>query len=301
MVELPGGEFLMGSDRHYPEEAPARRVAVDRFEIDAHAVTVEQYAAFVEDTGYVTVAERPLDPADYPGADPSLLVPGSLVFQRTPGPVPLDDYRRWWAYMPGASWRSPEGEGTSVAGRERHPVTQVAHEDAAAYAEWAGKSLPSEAEWEYACRGGIEGAAYAWGEDEKPGGQLMANTWQGDFPWRNARAKGYAGTSPVATFPPNPFGLYDVTGNTWEWTDDFFSLPEDATESPCCVPRNPRVESAEGSYERGRPGETIPRRVIKGGSHLCSPQYCLRFRPAARQGEQIDSATTHIGFRCLRR
>lgn len=302
MVELPGGEFLMGSDRHYPEEGPARRVAVDAFEIDRHAVTVGAYADFVEATGYVTVAERPLDPADYPGADPSLLVPGSLVFQRTRGPVPLDDYRRWWAYIPGASWRTPEGEGSSTAGRQRHPVTQIAHEDAATYADWAGKSLPSEAEWEYAARGGIEGAAYAWGDEEQPGGELQANTWQGDFPWRNSRAKGYAGTSPVATFPANPFGLYDVTGNTWEWTSDFFSMPADAApQSPCCVPRNPRVETKQQSYERGRPGEAIPRRVIKGGSHLCSPQYCLRFRPAARQGEQVDSATTHIGFRCVRR
>lgn len=302
MVEIEGGTFAMGSERFYAEERPVHRVSVDRFRIDRDPVTVHEFGRFVDETGYETVAERPLDPSDYPGADPSLLVPGSLVFKGTSGPVPLHDYRAWWAYVPGASWRHPEGPGSDVAGRERHPVTQIAYQDASAYAAWAGKSLPTEAEWELAARGGLDGEVFAWGGEEKPAGELMANTWQGEFPWLNRRAKGYAGTSPVATFPPNGFGLHDMTGNVWEWTDDYFTPrhPDDAP-SACCIPRNPRVEAADRSYNRGQPGEHIPRRVIKGGSHLCSPAYCLRYRPAARQGEQVETSTTHIGFRCVAR
>ncbi|MBA2240831.1 MAG: formylglycine-generating enzyme family protein, partial [Solirubrobacterales bacterium] len=300
MVEIAAATFAMGSERFYAEERPVHRVSVDGFRIDQRPVTVREFRRFVSETGYVTVAERPLDPVDYPGADPRLLVPGSLVFEGTAGPVPLNDYRRWWAYVPGACWQHPEGAGSDVAGRDRHPVTQVTHEDASAYARWTAKSLPTEAEWELAARGGIEAATFAWGEEERPAGQLMANTWQGEFPWNNRRARGYAGTSPVASFPPNGFGLYDMTGNVWEWTDDFFTPrhPDDAS-SPCCIPRNPRVEAAERSYNRGQPGENIPRRVIKGGSHLCSPDYCLRYRPSARQGEQVETSTSHIGFRCV--
>src|SRR3954451_3661025 len=297
MVGIPGGTFAMGCDRFYPEEAPVRHVAVDGFSIDRHPVTVGEFSRFVADTGYVTVAERQPAAADYPDADPHLLVPGSLVFRRTAGPVDLRDFRNWWAYVPGADWRHPEGAGSSLAGRGRHPVVHVGFEDAAAYAAWAGKSLPTEAEWERAARGGLEGALFAWGDEFAPGGRMMGNTWQGEFPWQNLRADGYEGTSPVAVFPPNGYGLYDMTGNVWEWTTDFFSMRHPGeVESPCCIPRNPRVTSeAAGSA----PGEAIPRRVIKGGSHLCAPNYCLRYRPAARQGEAVDTATGHIGFRCI--
>ena len=221
MTWVPGGAFAMGSDAFYPEERPVRRVEVEGFWIDRHPVTVAQFGRFVGETGYVTVAERPLDPADYPEADPADLVPGSLVFRKTRGPVDLGDVRSWWRYVPGAFWRQPEGPESTAAGRQRHPVTHVAYEDAAAYAAWAGKELPTESEWERAARGGLEGAIFAWGDEIAPGGRLMANTWQGEFPWQNLRADGYEGTSPVGTFPPNGYGLYDMTGNVWEWTADY--------------------------------------------------------------------------------
>jgi formylglycine-generating enzyme required for sulfatase activity len=296
MQWVPGGEFAMGSNDFYPEERPVRRVAVDGFWMDEHPVTAADFRRFVRATGYTTVAERPLDPADYPGADPQLLVPGALVFRRTAGPVDLRDYRNWWQYMPGASWKRPGGPGTTINGRDRHPVVQVAFEDAAAYAAWAGKELPTEAEWEFAARGGLDGAVFAWGDEHFPGGKPVANTWQGDFPWQNLKLDGFDGTSPVGKFPPNGYGLYDITGNVWEWTVDFFSLRPDGVEHACCVPHNPRATSAETSYGEG---ETLPRRVIKGGSHLCAPNYCLRYRPAARQGEAVDTSTGHIGFRCI--
>jgi sulfatase modifying factor 1 len=284
---VPGGAFAMGSNAFYPEERPVRPAEVEGFWIDRHPVTVAQFARFVGETGYVTVAERPLDPADYPDADPAALVPGSLVFHKTPGPVDLGDVRTWWRYVPGAFWRAPEGPGSTAAGRQRHPVTHVAYEDAAAYARWAGKELPTEVEWERAARGGLEGKVFAWGDELAPHGRLMANTWQGEFPWQNHRTDGYEGTSPVAAFDPNGYGLYDMTGNVWEWTADHWGTANGhGGEHACCAP---------GVL----PGETIARRVIKGGSHLCAPNYCLRFRPAARQGEAVDTSTTHIGFRCV--
>jgi formylglycine-generating enzyme required for sulfatase activity len=218
--------------------------------------------------------------------------------------VTLRDYRQWWAYVPGACWRRPEGQSSTAAGRELHPVTHVAYEDAEAYAAWAGKALPTEAEWEFAARGGLKGATFTWGDEFAPGGQLMANTWQGEFPWQNLATDGYEGTSPVGAFPPNGYGLYDMAGNVWEWTSDYYTPrhPADAAKA-CCIPRNPRVESPERSYERGsgtgQPGASIPRRVLKGGSHLCAPNYCLRYRPAARQGEAVDTSACHIGFRCI--
>jgi formylglycine-generating enzyme len=301
MAWIPGGTFRMGSDDFYPEERPVHRVAVDGFWMDVHPVSVAEFRRFVAATGYVTVAERVPDPADYPGVDPSALVPGSLVFRRPPRRVPLDDPRRWWAYVPGASWREPEGPGSTVSGREDHPVTHVAWEDADAFARWAGKALPTEAEWEFAARGGLEDAPFAWGDEFAPDGRMMANTWQGEFPWQNLRTDGYEGTSPAGAFPANGYGLYDMAGNVWEWTSDFFTThhPPDATR-PCCIPRNPRVaESAAGSDAPGLPDGGIPRRVTKGGSHLCAPNYCLRYRPAARQGEAVDSSACHIGFRCL--
>ena len=304
MVRVPGGTFRMGSTGFYPEEGPVRAVAVESLMVDRHQVTVRDFRRFVGETGYVTLAERPLDPADYPNADPSLLVPGSLVFQPTRGPVPLDDVGAWWAYVPGASWRHPEGPGSDVAGRARHPVTHIAFEDAEAYADWVGKELPTEAEWEYAARGGLDGAVFAWGDEMLLDGRPMANFWQGDFPWRNRGANGWRGTSPVGAFPPNGYGLFDATGNAWEWTTDFYSPPgagaaTDAQERSCCVPRNPRIDSPDDSFDVGNPGAQIPRRVIKGGSHLCAPSYCLRYRPAARQAEAIDTSTSHIGFRCI--
>jgi sulfatase modifying factor 1 len=276
MVRLPEGEFAMGSDDFYPEERPVRSVAVDAFSIDRHPVTVREFRRFVKATGYVTVAERPLDPELYPDADPELLVPGSLVFTPTRGPVDLRDFRNWWHYVPGATWQRPEGPASDTYTRGRHPVTQVAYEDAEAYAAWAGKALPTEAEWEYAARGGLEEAVFAWGDQDEP---EMTNRWQGEFPWQ-----GHRGTSPVGAFPPNGYGLHDMTGNVWEWTCD--AAPGSQAEAPCCGP------AAE---------EAIPRKVIKGGSHLCSPSYCLRYRPAARQFEAVDTSTGHLGFRCVMR
>jgi sulfatase modifying factor 1 len=300
MAWIPGGAFLMGSDQHYPEERPVHEVAVDGFWIDLHQVTVAEFRRFVKATGHVTVAERPLDPADYPEADPALLVPGSLVFHRTRGPVNLDDYRNWWRYVPGASWRHPEGPGSTLDGRDRHPVTHVAWEDVEAYATWAGKTLPTEAEWEYAARGGLEGKVFTWGDEFAPKGRMMANTWQGEFPWQNTLDDKYEGTSPVGTFPPNGYGLFDMAGNVWEWTSDFYTPKHEEPQHACCGPAmNPRITSPDASFEVGRPGETIPRRVTKGGSHLCAPNYCLRYRPAARQAQAVDSSTGHIGFRCV--
>jgi formylglycine-generating enzyme required for sulfatase activity len=286
----------MGSEDFYPEERPVREVAVDGFWMDDHPVTVGEFRRFVKATGHVTSAEIAPDADDYPDAQPDLLVPGSLVFQRTAGPVSLDGFRNWWAWVPGADWRHPEGPGSTLNGRDRHPVTQVAYADAVAFASWAGKELPTEAEWECASRGGLDQAVYTWGDEFAPKGRMMANTWQGRFPWENLLEDGFAGTSPVKRFPPNGFGLYDMAGNVWEWTSDFFTLPQPSqveADRPCCGPGNPRVTAPDPE------GEPIPRRVIKGGSHLCAPNYCLRYRPAARQGEAVDTSTGHLGFRCI--
>jgi formylglycine-generating enzyme required for sulfatase activity len=289
MRRIPGGSFAMGSEDFYPEERPVRTVTVGALWMDEHPVTNLEFGRFVKATGYVTVAERPPDPAAFPGADPDVLVPGSLVFQPSAGPVDLRDFRNWWAYVPGAHWRRPEGPGSNLGGRERHPVVHVAHADADAYAAWAGKALPTEAEWEHAARGGLDGAVYAWGDEFAPGGRMMANTWQGEFPWQNLVTDGYAGTSPVGSYRPNGYGLLDMTGNVWEWTcDDFAPDHSSPSPRPCCVPA-----AAEG--------EDAPRKVIKGGSHLCAPSYCLRYRPAARQSETVDTGTSHIGFRCVLR
>jgi sulfatase modifying factor 1 len=303
MVHVPIGRFRMGSAAFYPEEAPVREVEVGAFTIDRGPVTVDEFARFIEETGYVTVAERAPDPADYPDADPALLCPGSAVFHPTRGPVPLDDPTRWWAYVPGANWQHPWGPSSDNAERGGHPVTHVAFEDADAYAQWANKQLPSEAEWEYAARGGLDCAVFAWGDEPQPDGELMANVWQGEFPWRNTGAKGWRGTSPVGLFPANGFGLQDVTGNVWEWTSDYYSAEGPGSDSPpsaCCKPSpNPRIDTPAASYDHGVPGASIPRRVIKGGSHLCAASYCLRYRPAARQPEAVDTSTSHIGFRCI--
>jgi sulfatase modifying factor 1 len=300
MVWISGGEFLMGSEDFYPEEAPVHRVRVDGFWVDRHPVTNAQYAAFVSETGYQTLAERPLDPADYPGAQEELLVPGSLVFHGTPGPVPLNDPSRWWSYVPGAQWRQPLGPGSHIDDLEDHPVVQVAYEDAGAYADWAGASLPTEAEWEYAARGGLEGAVFTWGDEDVQQTEPMANTWQGGFPWQNTLLDGWLRTSPVGSFPANGYGLDDMAGNVWEWTADWF-VPRHAADpvKACCTPENPRGGQLEHSLDPAQPEIRIPRKVLKGGSHLCSPSYCLRYRPAARSPEMIDTATSHIGFRCV--
>ncbi len=302
VVWIPPGEFLMGSTQFYPEERPLCRVALDGFWMDEHPVTVAEFRRFVKATGHVTWAERAPDPADYPGAIEELMVPGSLVFTGASGPVDLSDVRNWWSWVPGADWRHPEGTNSTLHGRERHPVTHVAYADAVAYANWAGKDLPTEAQWERAARGGLDGKVYCWGDEFAPKGRMMANTWQGEFPWQNLVLDGYERTSPVKAFPPNGYGLYDMAGNVWEWTSDFFSPGhgEDAgNDRPCCVARNPRVASPDRSYEAGDSDEHIPRRVTKGGSHLCAPNYCLRYRPAARQGQAVDTTSSHIGFRCV--
>jgi sulfatase modifying factor 1 len=300
MVWIPGGTFLMGSNQHYPEEAPVHHVTVDGFWMDKYSVTNEQFQRFVDETGYVTVAERPLNPQDYPGADPALLVPGSLVFQQTTHPVDLRNPGNWWAYVPGASWRHPEGPASSIEGRGNYPVVHVAYEDAEAYAHWVDKSLPTEAQWERAARGGLEGMVYVWGNEFTPDGNIMANTWQGEFPWQNLRADGKVGPMPVGSFPPNDYGLYDMAGNVWEWTSDWYRPrhPRPAP-SPCCIPINPKGGPKEQSFDPQMPQILIPRKVLKGGSFLCAPSYCLRYRPAARIPEAIDTATCHIGFRCI--
>jgi len=300
MIWIAGGPFRMGSDRHYPEEAPVHRVVVHGFWIDRYPITNAQFRQFVEATGHVTFAEIPPDPKDYPGALPHMLYAGSLVFQRPEGKVDLRDWSHWWTYLKGANWRHPYGPKSSITGRDDHPVVHVAYADALAYARWAGKDLPTEAEWELAARGGLDGAEFAWGDELTPGGRHMANTWQGAFPRQNLATDGYLRTSPVTAFPPNGYGVYDMIGNVWEWTSDWFA-PRHEADAPkaCCVPQNPRGGREDQSYDPCQPSIRIPRKVLKGGSHLCAPNYCRRYRPAARHPEPIDTSTCHVGFRCV--
>jgi sulfatase modifying factor 1 len=294
MVRIDGGTFRMGSDRFYPEEAPVRDVPVAGFWIDPYAITNEQFSRFVRKTGYLTVAERPLDPADYPGAPQENLVPGALVFHMTPGPVDLGDYTQWWSWVPRACWKHPEGPGSSIDSRPDHPVVHIAFEDAESFAQWAGKRLPTEAEWEFAARGGLDGEDFVWGDEMEPGGKPAANTWQGEFPWKSSARRGPR-TMPVGSFAPNGFGLYDMAGNVWEWTTDWYLSDRTLVESPCCS-GNVR----DLSYDPCQPLVRIPRKVVKGGSFLCSPSYCLRFRPAARSPQMVDTGMSHLGFRCVR-
>jgi len=296
MVWIEGGTFLMGSDNHYPEESPALKVTVGGFWIDKQAVTNEQFARFVDSTGHITVAERVPDAKDYPGAKPEMLRPASVVFRKPRHPVDLRNHYNWWTYVPGANWRHPEGPGSSIASRAQHPVVHVAYEDAAAYASWVGKELPTEAEWEFAARGGLEGATYAWGEEFTPAGKIMANTWQGEFPWQNLATDGYEGTAPVGQFPPNGYGLFDMIGNVWEWTTDWYSAHHMA--APCCG--GVRAER-DHSFDPQTPAIRIPRRVIKGGSYLCAANYCRRYRPAARMAQPVDTSTCHVGIRLISR
>ena len=300
MIFIPGGRFIMGSDRHYPEEAPAHPVEVDGFWIDITPVTNRDYDRFVRETGHVTLAETAPDAADYPGAPADMLRPASLVFTPPTQPVSLNDWSQWWRYVFDADWRHPLGPGSSIDGLEDHPVVHIAYADAAAYATWAGKALPTEAEWEFAARGGLDGRDYAWGDELMPDGKAMANFWQGQFPSENLLIDGYERTSPVGIYPANGYGLYDMIANIWEWTEDYFAARHMAAASrSCCAPRNPRNDAAQDSHDPQQPGVRIPRRVLKGGSHLCAPNYCQRYRPAARHAQPIDTSTSHVGFRCV--
>jgi formylglycine-generating enzyme required for sulfatase activity len=305
MVWIPGGTFLMGTDETYsfPNERPAHRVHVKGFWIDVHDVTNAEFAKFVEETGYATTAERPVNwedlkkelPPGTPKPDDGALAPGSMVFTATQGPVPLNDLSVWWRWVKGANWRHPEGPGSSIEGRENHPVVQVSWYDAAAYAKWAGKRLPTEAEWEYAARGGLEAKRYVWGDEFRPGGRYMANTWQGVFPVQDTGEDGYVGTSPVGSFPANGYGLYDMAGNVWQWCGDWYRVDayiEAASQNVCRDPAGP----AE-SFDPADP--YTPKRVVKGGSFLCNPSYCASYRPSARRGTPPDTGSSHTGFRCV--
>jgi len=302
MMWIPGGTFLMGSNDHYPEERPAHRVTVEGFWMDRTPVTNADFAKFVAETHHVSFAEIPPKAEDYPGAKKELLHPGSLVFSKPRGPVDLGDFHNWWRFVLGADWRHPRGPNSTIKGREDHPVVHVAYADAEAYAAWAGRQLPTEAEWEFAARGGLDGAEFAWGNELLVDGKYMANYWQGEFPWQNHKHDGFEGTSPVGSFPPNGYGLVDVTGNVWEWTTDWYSAnhPPDKQKA-CCIPQNPRGGSQEDSFDPRQPEIRIPRKVIKGGSHLCAENYCRRYRPAARFPEPVDTSTCHLGFRCILR
>jgi formylglycine-generating enzyme len=298
MVFIPGGTFLMGSDRHYSEEAPSHRVAVDGFWMDRFTVTNRDFQRFVEATGHVTSAERPARAEDYPGAKPELLAASSVVFKKAPRGTSLNDPYNWWVYVRGADWRHPRGPSSTIKGLDDHPAVHVAFEDAQAYAQWAGKELPTEAEWEFAARGGLEGVEFVWGDELTPGGRHMANTWQGEFPWQNLLQDGYAWTAPVGSFPANGYGLYEMAGNVWEWTVDWYAGGH-IVGSPCCTIHNPRGAKREESYDPRQPEIKIPRKVMKGGSFLCAPNYCQRYRPAARMSQPIDTSTCHLGFRCI--
>lgn len=295
MVLLEGGTFRMGSDEFYPDERPAHERNINPFWIDRYTVTNEEFARFVDETGHVTVAERPLNPRDFPGANPADLVPGAMVFTPTPGPVDLRDWRNWWRWQPGASWREPFGPGSSIGQRMRHPVVHVAFEDAAAFAAWAGKRLPTEAEHEFAARGGAHGSRFAWGQEPHPDGIPHANTWLGGFPYDN---QGVGDAAPVGSYPPNGYGLYDMIGNVWEWTSDYYTPRHLRLNFEPVDPGKRRNLLAAASADEGSP--RTPRRVLKGGSFLCSPEYCLRFRPAARSPQTEDTGMSHVGFRCAR-
>jgi formylglycine-generating enzyme len=289
MAWIGGGTFGM---------APAHPVSVDGFWIDQATVTNRQFARFVAKTGHLTVAEQTPDPVDYPGAQPELLIPASTVFVAPAHPVDLGDPYHWWTYVPGADWRHPQGPGSSIKKKPDHPVVHVAWADVQAYARWAGKELPTEAEWEFAARGGLDGAEFAWGEEFTPQGRWMANTWQGEFPYQNSKQDGYTGTAPVGSYPPNGYGLHDMIGNVWEWTGDWYQAHQ-APSHACCTVANPRGGDPTQSYDPLLPQVSIPRKVMKGGSHLCAPNYCRRYRPAARMPQAVDTATSHLCFRCI--
>lgn len=296
MVRIPGGTFTMGSEDFYPDERPAHERAVEAFLLGRFPVTNADYAAFVADTGYITIAERPLDPAEFPALSAEELEPGAMVFTPTPGPVDLSDWRQWWRWQPGASWRHPLGPGSAAEDLPGHPVVQIAYPDAVAYADWASARLPTEAEHEYAARGGTDGTAYAWGEEPYPDGVPQAHTYLGRFPY-DPQGEYVGGTAPVGSYPANGYGLFDMIGNVWEWTSDYYTRRH-VRPSDRSVPTGARTNLlAVASREEGF---TTPRRVLKGGSQLCTPQYCLRFRPAARSPQAEDTGMSHIGFRIAR-
>jgi len=307
MIWIPGGTFRMGSDNHYPEEAPAHHVAVSGFFIDRTPVTNRDFRKFINATRYVTFAELRPDARDYPDALPHMLHAGSLVFSPPQYPVDLRDWSQWWKFKFGANWRRPYGPLSAISGRDDHPVVHIAYRDAEAYAHWAGKELPTEAEWEFAARGGLEDAEFAWGDELEPAGRAMANIWHGAFPYQNlaiqslaTKDKDYERTSPVTAFPPNGYGVYDMIGNVWEWTSDWYLAKHEAdAPKACCIPENPRGGREDQSYDLCHPKVRIPRKVLKGGSHLCALNYCRRYRPAARHAHPIDTSTSHIGFRCV--
>ncbi len=306
MVWIPGGEFMMGARpdpagndvcmRATYDSRPIHRVYVDGFYMDKTDVTNDEFAKFVDATGYVTVAEVKPRAEDFPGARPENLVAGGVVFTPPSDPVPLNNHLRWWSYIAGANWRHPRGPGSSIEGKGRYPVVQIAYEDAQAYARWAGKRLPTEAEWEFAARGGLAGKVYAWGDTFRPGGKWMANTHQGQFPIEDTAEDGYAGIAPVAQFPPNGYGLYDMAGNVWQWTSDWYR-PDYYRQLADAggVARNPQGPAA--SYDPAEPGQ--PKKVQRGGSFLCTDQYCSRFAVGTRGKGEVSTGTNHLGFRCV--
>ena len=298
MVWIPGGTFWMGCENcGMPDALPAHLVSVDGFWMDKAPVTNVEFARFVNETGYVTVAERPLDPREFPGVPTDKLVPGSAVFQPTASAVPLDNPLRWWVYTPGANWKHPEGAGSNVKARGNHPVVHVAFEDVLAYAKWAGKRLPTEAEFEFAARGGLDRQMYPWGNELHPGGKQVANIWHGPFPARDRADDGFAGTSPVTAFPPNGFGLYDVGGNVWQWCADWYR-PDVYASRPQSGAATANPQGPADSSDPNEPG--AKKRVIRGGSFLCTDQYCSRYLVGSRGKAEISSGSSNLGFRLVR-